>query len=227
MKIKDLNKAVASVQDLALKRVIDIAWKTKDTALSEEFKPDTQFKVAIFPWELSPEFKKEKEPFVEAFTQTLLSYPLFIPTYSSYELGEKFKVKRFDDDITAQLSDDKLWVKQGFFAKFMNSSTFEDSITKEPNVDSICQIEKKLKADAVLIYHNTYLEPLRPAISVFLIDVNGGKCYTEKYSEVFKSRKTFFNRLKMATEKVFKNFQENNLPPQIVPQEAKSLPNKP
>ena len=176
---------------------------------------------------MSPEFKKEKEPFVEAFTQTLMSNPLFIPTYSSYELGEKFKVKRFDDDITAQLSDDKLWVKQGFFAKFMNSSTLEDSITKEPNVDSICQIGKKLKADAVLIYHNTYLEPLRPVISVFLIDVGGGKCYTEKYSEVFKSRKTFVNRLKMATEEVFKNFQENNLPPQIVPQEAKSLPNKP
>ena len=100
-------------------------------------------------------------------------------------------------------------------------------MTKEPNVDSICQIAKKLKVDAVLIYHNTYLEPLKPAISVFLIDVGGGKCYTEKYSEVFTSRKTFVNGLKKATEKVFKNFQENNLPLQIVPQEAKNLPSKP
>ena len=199
----------------------------KNASLSEDVKSDSQFKLAIFPWALTTGFIEKKERFVEAFTQVLIANPLFVPIYSSYELGEKFKVKKFDDDIMANLTDDKLWLKKPFFSKFKKSSTMEDFLTKEPNVDYICQIGKKLKVDAVLMYNTVSLDPFNPRIIVILIGVNDGKCYTEKDSGYFWTHKRLFAGLKKVTEKVFKNFQENNLHSQLSPHQVGNLINNP
>lgn len=199
----------------------------KNPALSEDVRSDFQFKLAIFPWALTTGFIEKKERFVEAFTQILIANPLFVPIYSSYELGEKFKAKKFDDDIMANLTDDKLWLKKPFFSKFKKSSTMEDFLTKEPNVDYICQVGKKLKVDAVLMYNTVSLDPFNPRIIVVLIGVNDGKCYTEKDTGYFWTRKRLLAGLKKVTEKVFKNFQENNLHSQLGPHTVGNLLNNP
>jgi len=199
----------------------------KNTALSEGVKSDPQFKLAIFPWTLGPGFIEKKERFVEAFTQILIANPLFVPIYSSYELGDKFKVKKFDNDIMANLTDNKLWLKKPFFSKLKKSSILEDLANINPNVDYICQIGKKLKVDAVLIYKTVCVNPLYPRIIVILIGVNDGKCYTEKDSGFFWTHKRLLAGLKKVTEKVFKNFQENNLHSQIGPHKVGNLLNNP
>ncbi len=199
----------------------------KNTAISEDVKSEFQFKLAIFPWALTTGFIEKKERFVKAFSQVLIANPLFVPIYSSYELGDKFKAKRYDDDIMANLTDDKLWLKKPFFSKFMKSSTMEDFLTKEPNVDYICQIGKKLKVDAVLMYNTVSLDPFNPRIIVILIGVNDGKCYTEKDTGYFWTHKRLLAGLKKVTEKVFKNFQENNLHTQLNPHQVGNLINNP
>jgi len=57
--------------------------------------------------------------------------------------------------------------------------------------------------------------------------VNDGKCYTEKGTGYFWTRERLLAGLKKVTEKVFKNFQENNLHSQLSPHQVGNLINNP
>ncbi len=77
------------------------------------------------------------------------------------------------------------------------------------------------------MYDTVCFNPFSPRIIVILIGVNDGKCYTENDFGYFWTHKRLLAGLKKVTEKVFKNFQENNLHSQIGPHKVGNLLNNP
>jgi hypothetical protein len=133
----------------------------------QDFGSYPRIKLAILPMNLDIENSLDKI-LIRALSNILEENKTFIPYYSHYRLGGKFRTKALSANIISDYDFDNLWIKENIFRE-------------KPNWDYICQLGEKLQVDGILVYdvllqfneHSNYMK-------AFLFDVST-KNYHSQY----------------------------------------------
>jgi hypothetical protein len=166
-------------------------------------RPDSRFKLAIFPWKLKffptvyDSFLSIQEAAEYALRKTISDNQKLFPLYSYYDL-KNINVRKIDENILTKEVIDKLWIKTSYISE------------QKPNTNLISSLGKQLQVDAVLIYYLFANPDSSNSINVFLINVKNQKTYHAK--DVFQAwpfQPTL--SFQFVTNKVYADFEKDAL----------------
>ena len=125
---------------------------------SQDFESYPRIKLAILPMKLDIATGYDKI-LIRALSRVFEKNETFIPHYSYYRLGNKFRTKELSTHTISNYDFDNLWIKESIFRK-------------KPNWDYISQLGKKLQVDAILVYDvHLRFRDFRNYMKSFLFDV--------------------------------------------------------
>jgi len=164
---------------------------------------DSRFKLAIFPMYVSriaqggsPTYAKPKEAALSCLGDVLGTHELFVLIYTYYDLKISGKTQKISKNIINPNAENDLWIKSNFF-----------SSAKKPNIDIVCELGNKLKADFVTMYSFTFDESEAGwDIDLYLIDVKNQQTYLDTISVYYASINSY---LKGFTKDFFSEYKDH------------------
>jgi ketosteroid isomerase-like protein len=204
-------------QKLSRIEVPKIKPETRQVQLPKKVTPlPSRFMLAVFPWLMEREGKYHERYIVEALNKAIDKTDLFVPAFSYYDLKGKFNTMSLRGGVLSDAVIEKLWVAKG-----------SSPSGHEPSIDTICQVGKQLKVDAVLMYYvnlsreegySLFTGPRisrdqpysEGSIGVFLVDVHNKKRYFDGGSYNSFSGGEGSEAVMRLTKKVFIDYRNAN-----------------
>jgi hypothetical protein len=164
-------------------------------------RPDSRFKLAIFPWKL--DIYKEGyheniffDRFFDALKNLLKSYDNILLKYSYYhhdEFGNDIEIIK---DIFSE-EGSLVWTKKSFIA------------TPSPNLDEIIRIAANINADLVLMHYSRVTDDTANAFNyLYLVDTKEKVVIKKKYNDNFYSSDRFESTTKKILDEYFRIKEE-------------------